>query len=362
MREYVKTCGNGEAAFKAGHGCRAVRGAPSRITHHASRITRLGFSLIEILITVGLLSFIILGLLLMFNQVQRAFRSSMTQTDVMESGRAVMDMLARDVEEMTPWQLPYTNPLNSSHYSLNFMVGMTTNLGTPLLQDLTGTTGPTGPWRTNVIQQFYFTSKSNQSYTSTGYRVVSDYISPTAEAGLGTLYRYTVSTNRYWAGYLPTNYFVGSQFTTNMHRIADGIVHLRLMPYDTNGAPMFANTTNSLAFWTYTNVVVGGSGATQPQVTTVPVRNAFATNDWVTYGPPIIPNQQFMEYWFYSNAVPAYVELEMGILEPRTLEHYRAIAEADVGAARSYLAKHAANVHLFRQRIPIRSVDYMAYQ
>src|SRR5437899_453189 len=34
-----------------------------------------GFSLIEIMVTVGLLSFIILGLLVMFNQTQRAFRT-----------------------------------------------------------------------------------------------------------------------------------------------------------------------------------------------------------------------------------------------------------------------------------------------
>jgi hypothetical protein len=301
--------------------------------------------------------------MLMFHQVQRAFRSSMTQTDVMESGRAVMDMLVRDLEEMAPLQLPYYSALDPNYYSLNFMVGMTSDFGTPLLQDLPGTTGANGPWRSNVVEQFYFTTKSNQTFMGTGYRVIADYtntVTPSVQAGLGTLYRYTISTNKYWAGYLQTNYFIASRFTTNMHRIADGIVHLQLRVFDTNGAPMFANNTNSLAFWTFTNAFLGGS--LQPQVTTVPMRNAFATNDYFTYGPPIIPNQQYMEYWFYSNAVPAYIELEMGIVEPRTLEHYRAIAEADVGAARTYLAKHAANVHLFRQRIPIRAVDYMAYQ
>src|SRR5947207_12610645 len=53
-----------------------------------------GFSLIEIMVTVSLLTFIILGLLLMFNQTQRAFRTGMTQTDVLEAGRATMDMLS----------------------------------------------------------------------------------------------------------------------------------------------------------------------------------------------------------------------------------------------------------------------------
>ncbi len=47
------------------------------------------FSLIELMITLGLISFIILGLMLMFQQVQRSFRGSMTQTDVLEAGRAV---------------------------------------------------------------------------------------------------------------------------------------------------------------------------------------------------------------------------------------------------------------------------------
>jgi type II secretory pathway component PulJ len=345
---------------------RVMKTQSSFVSHirHAS-LSR-AFSLIEILITVGLLSFIILGLLLMFNQVQRAFRSSMTQTDVMESGRAVMDMLVRDLEETAPWQLPYSGPrnLDPQHYSLNFFVSMTGDFSNPLLQDLPGTTKPgVGPYRNNVIEQFCFTSRSNQSYTLTGYRVLSDYTNPVAAVPplecLGALYRYTVTTNKNWAPYLGTNFFVASRFTTNMHRIADGIVHLQVRVFDTNGAPMFANTTNSLAFWSFTNVV-GGLG--RPQVTTVPVKNAFATNDWPTAGQPIIPNQQYMEYWFYSNAVPAYVELELGIVEPHTLDRFKAIAEADVGAARNYLASRAAHVHVFRQRIPIRAVDYMAYR
>ena len=82
----------------------------SRITHHASRIThhpspvtpRSAFSLIEIMVTVALLSFIVLGLLAMFTQTKRAFTSSMTQTDVMESGRAVIEMIARELEQLTP--------------------------------------------------------------------------------------------------------------------------------------------------------------------------------------------------------------------------------------------------------------------
>jgi len=68
-----------------------------------------------------------------------------------------------------------------------------------------------------------------------------------------------------------------------------------------------------------------------------------------------------VNYAFTSNAVPAYVEVELGILEDRTLQHYLGIPV--IGLARQqYLAAHVGQVHLFRQRIPIHDVDLSAYQ
>src|SRR5207247_1272106 len=66
--------------------------------------------------------------------------------------------------------------------------------------------------------------------------------------------------------------------------------------------------------------------------------------------------------YFVSNAVPAYVELELGVLENHTMERARAIGDAGSGPQRAYLSNHVANVHVFRQRIPIRNVDYAAYK
>src|SRR6476646_10360529 len=99
------------------------------------------FSLIEILLTVGLLSFIILGLMLIFSQVQKAFRSSMTQTDLMEGGRAIADMLSRELEEMRPSQLSYRP---QDPHSINFMAELESpsfgpyDFGDPLRQSLPG--------------------------------------------------------------------------------------------------------------------------------------------------------------------------------------------------------------------------------
>src|SRR2546427_12839187 len=86
------------AAPKSDEGGSRITHHASRITHHPSPVTRhSAFSLIEIMVTVALLSFIVLGLLAMFTQTQRAFTSGMTQTDVMQSGRAVVETIARDL-------------------------------------------------------------------------------------------------------------------------------------------------------------------------------------------------------------------------------------------------------------------------
>jgi hypothetical protein len=63
--------------------------------------------------------------------------------------------------------------------------------------------------------------------------------------------------------------------------------------------------------------------------------------------------------YFMSNAVPAYVDVELGLLESQILGRYRSIQ--DPTAQRQYLTNHAAQVHLFRQRIPVRNLDSTAY-
>jgi hypothetical protein len=63
--------------------------------------------------------------------------------------------------------------------------------------------------------------------------------------------------------------------------------------------------------------------------------------------------------YFMENAAPAYVDVELGILEPQILQRYRSIPVA--AAQREYLSNHVAQVHLFHQRIAIPNVDTTAY-
>ncbi len=326
------------------------RHSPLEIRHSA----RGGFSLIEIMITVALLSFIILGLLAMFNQVQRAFRSSMTQVDVLESGRAVTDMLARDLEQIYPTRYP--NPDNNGP-STNFVAVVNTKFAQPMLQGLPGTTDATGPnqgpYRTNLIQTLFFTTRYNQDFIGNGYFVYPDSVDNAGVGlGVGTLYRFTTNRSKntsakLFGDFTNTIQNIFQNGTTNMpasvSRIADGVIDFRFRTFDTNGVVMIPYGNGHLAFWIGTNIN--------------PIRVAI-TNGYGDY----FPSTDQMNYWYVSNAVPASVELELAFVEQRIIDRFKGIGSVNQPAQRTYLSNHVAEVHVFKQRIPIRNIDFQAYQ
>ncbi len=281
----------------------------------------MAFSLIEIMVTVALLSFIILGLVAMFGQTQRAFTSSMTQTDVLENGRAVTEMLARELTEMTPSFKPNTTNFFSEVDSVNF--------SQPLFQDLPGPNTPRAV-RTNVVQKFFFLSRVNQTWNGIGYMVMPD----TANAGVGKLYRYSAVVHNNRRDLLPllSSNFLWAPMTGVSERIADGIVHLRLRAFDRDGQLI-------TPFWP-TNLALRATSA--------------------RYWDAVLPDQ--VDSYFVSNAVPASLELEVGVLESQTLERFKSLAAASPAVQRQFLSNHVGQVHLFRQRIPVRNVDPTAYQ
>jgi hypothetical protein len=322
----------GRAIFESDFGFRPSLGL--------RRTARCAFSLIEIMVTVGLLTFIILGLLLMFNQTQRAFRTGMTQTDVLEAGRATVDLLARELEQMSPSQYP-DNLLGGIRYrATNFFVEPSPGFSwaNPLIQELPGSTNTL---RTNLLQRFFFLSKLNQDWLGTGYEVLPD----DANGCVGTLYRFA-GTNYPRGGLMTLAQVFPLVAPTNMSRIADGIVHLRLRAFAKNGCLI---TTDPL----------GRANASfqlrlNGPYTNIP--NALAYNS-VAFGSTADYRQAAC--YFVSNALPSYLELELGVLEPQILQKYRSIGVQQ--AARQYLSNHVAQVHIFRQRIPVRNVDLNVY-
>jgi prepilin-type N-terminal cleavage/methylation domain-containing protein len=285
-----------------------------------SRPARRAFSLIEVIVVSGLLGIIILGLVLMFGQTQRAYKLGTTQVDVMEGGRMVSDMLSREVAQMASGN--YSNGVNVS-------VIMQNSLANPaLLQDLPGN-NPNSK-RTNLLSDFFLLTKVNQRWEGIGYRVLDPATGQWPAGGLGTLYRFQGESYNIWGApglnQIYTDYqnrTFGLLNQTNLSRIIDGVVHFRVRAFDAEG--FWVDETRNF------NIVADPYNA---------------------YGDP-------STLFFSSNALPASVEIELGILEEKTAERARSITD-DV-ARRNYLAQQAGKVHIFRWRVPVRNADATAY-
>ena len=87
-----------------------------------------------------------------------------------------------------------------------------------------------------------------------------------------------------------------------------------------------------------------------PAMANWPRQMVFETN-------AIAPDQAFVVAT--NQAVPAFVELELGMLEQPIFQRWKSLANAEV--QRQYLGNHSARVHIFRQRVPVRNVDFSVY-
>jgi len=248
------------------------------------------------MVAVGLLTFIVLGLLAMFNQTQRAFRTSITQSDLLENARSAMDILTRDIEPMAACHVPAHGLVQSTNFFVEPSPGFPPSAQFPVLwrQDLPGTTEV----RTNIVQQFFFLSRLNQDWIGTGYLVLPD---DQNNPMVGTLYRFC-ATNLVRSGVVNVSSNFLNPLPWQLHRIADGVVDLRVVPYAPNGFPIVSLNLTRPAWYLRepgTNVF-----NRVPQAITT-------------------PNPQFPESWeacyFVDEAVPAYVEIELGMLEPQIL-------------------------------------------
>lgn len=317
---------------------------------------RAAFSLVEILVTVALLSFIILGLLAMFHQTQRAFRSGIAQTDVLEGGRALTEMMVRELEQMTPCHLPHLTNGGNFYLATNFFAEPSYGFFDPLIQDLPGS----NKVRTNLVQRFFFLTKENQDWTGVGYVVLPE----DADAGAGALYRFRSpnsasardprSLSSEFVNYvnvaLQRLQKTPPEPLTNLplYRVADGVTHLRVRAYAANGFPV-TYFNNFSGFWS--------QQAGNPSLLFSPMRNVMVSL-YSPFGSAFDPTQ--LACYYVSNAVPASVELELGLLEPQIMKRFKGIGS--IAAQRDYLSNRVANVHLFRQQISVRNVDIKAYQ
>jgi len=284
------------------------------------------------MVAVSLLAVIIVGLLAMFYQVQRAFRAGTSQVDVMEGGRAVMGIITRELQQAVPTlvdptlvdaaraKLPVMNLLSTpSEPTLRPVNDLT-------VQDLLG-----GDTRENYLRDLCFIMRENDEWVGVAYRISN------AVAGVGLLCRMeqrrTNDTNPDINRLLLSDlsYLLATSRVDNpnlFHPVADGIVHFFVEAYDHDG---------NIA----TNAQFSLPGQTLPL--------SYGFTNWPSY--------------VSTNWMPAHIDLELGVLEPTVVGKFRARLDGNPTdplyreRATNYLARQVGRTHLFRQRIQIKSVE-----
>jgi prepilin-type N-terminal cleavage/methylation domain-containing protein len=291
-----------------------------------------GFSLVELLLVMTLLSLIVFALMAVFNSTQKAFRASVTQTDVLEGSRAAVELIASDLRGLTPSGGVSNGPVNFSvlangNYSAAYL---------PLLQNLPGGS----PQRTNLLNYFFMLGRENTKWIGIGYVVDN-----TNASNLYPLYRFYAETNIQADPLsLFANFFNAVKFSewTNMSHVIDGVVQLTVRAHDLQGRPI------NDYYQPYTNAL----------------NTQFLSPTTV---PPASPGYGEAQIYMYSNTVPASVELELGVMEDAAIARAESLPNNAPGlppndARTQFLEKQSGRVHLFRQRVTIPNVDPTAYQ
>ena len=194
--------------------------------------------MIELMVVVALLSLIVLALMAVFSSTQRAFRSAVTQTDVLEGGRAVMELVTSDLRA-----IGVSGEISSN--AVNFMVtsNLSSYLQPPLSQSLPGSASI----RQNLLQEVFVLNHLNTGWWGVGYAVKTNYA-----GNLYSLYRLQFPTNAVVADPITLytnqvfrNFFLNPQ---NGSHLLDGVVHFVVRAYDTNGTWISTNYRTCLLY------------------------------------------------------------------------------------------------------------------
>lgn len=272
-----------------------------------------GVTVLELLVAVTLISFIILALYQMFDKTQEQLRRAMAQVDTLENGRAIMNMMQRDLGKVT---VPPYQSTNFTFYSQDY-------LGTNgLIMQYLNADGSTNTVFTNSFDRLLFLtddqSLAPNNWGAVGYHIGQrDDPSLTPTNGVGTLYRfgYNLAADGYLR--LLANEFFLLQSTQYMARIADNIVHFKVRAYPTNG---FTTRVRTVPYWENTNVSVGN-----------------------------------FVYSVTNKTLPSLVEVELGYVDEETAETARGFGSRD--AATNYLSQIPQKVNLFRFIVPVTTLQ-----
>jgi type II secretory pathway pseudopilin PulG len=343
---------------------------------HPQRRRQQAFSLVEMLLVAAIMTVVIFGLYSMFDQTLKALRSNTTQVDILEGGRAAMELISRDLEQCRVSNYPET--LNLMAYSTYPRAGYPGLIALALLTNVNQQYNI--KW-TNYLQDVFFLTQREDEWFASGYCV--GLTSPPAQHQGPTNLNYVYRSTNGWGQLFAFSYSTGLDPALGMRRlnrqfvqnavfcfknetdsrtkasgypwaselisfspVIDGVVHFAIKPYDALGQPIdywHPFLTNQ-----YRPLVLS-AGENMPSLfASTPV--FFQTNVIVRQELGL-PTQS--QLYFLGNAAPAYLEIELALIEPKTLDQLKGFPNPD--RQRRFLEQHPGQVHLFRKRITIRT-------
>jgi len=296
------------------------------------------------MVAVTLLMVIVIGLTTMFLQTQKAFKSGLRQVDVFGGGRAAMEMIALDAEQMSPscdiWNTnfimmlscEYSNSLNTAAPSPTVVFSI----------DYSKPSKPvTNAVETNYLQNLFLLTHS-LNWAGVSYKVLDTNSANWQNVVVGSLYRHVTNGPMDLRGALLYSNFYTAPWA-DYQRVLDGVVGFKVRLFDTSG-------------YAWDDYLASGSG---PILFSTNGMHIFATNDiqllWESYSGPNCA----MRAEFRNDQIPAMLEIELSVLEPQAVEILRSFNPSDANyyaRQKAFVEKNSAMVHVFRQQIPIRSV------
>jgi len=340
--------------------------------HHNARLwarRSQAFTLLELMVAVSVMTLIIYVLYALFDQTQMALRKNAAQVDVNEGGRTAMEMIVRELSQMEVSGYPAitdVQTLLTYSGSKSFLSRITPGNKALLLAYQSDALTPEGDeedraqgFRTNILQDFTFTSRGDSGFLVTSYRVVG------ATNGIGTLMRYRINgTMRITGpGQAITNktaVFNSTFFdpTANAHGdlfepITDGVIHLRISPYDQFGRPLgYDRKFKDPLGLNLLRLNMAGQQLQFPDPTDGsddkgPIDGKLK-QDYDEQNKTA--DQTKAEFY---GVLPSYFDVEMAVVEPQIVKQMRALPTAFQA---NFLGRQIGKVTLFRQRVPIRDM------
>ena len=360
-----------------------------------SRSASSAFSLLELMIAVGLLTVIIIALYAMFDQVQKAFRQSLNQADLSEGGRSALDLMVRNIERAASPQVEdalhlVVHPANATGYELVFSGdALQANRTQPLRFDELFFTYPATGGRWHVAGLFIGTLDAGPVSTTPipglGSLYLYDEALPNSNlvqvldgqgrlgVSVGSLatpasvppYRLTgtpamrtnLITGRLWIPAYPAG--ETQEARRDAVKLLDGILQCRITAFDADGRPFDGNHP-VLYDVNFPRVGVNTNSPFHYPLTPV-AWSAQATNKVGSVFRPlpievinVNPDTAQVSALFRGPHLPSSVEIEITLLDGKQLDQFRSLPD-NLQTRNRWLANNAGALQTLRQRVVLRT-------